>query len=216
MIQVIVTLSRPLNFGLLIALLLSTVLPGKSARAQSTPPPSYTFDECDQVKETSLRDELNRTTQAVFEEGQGGIDVAALVNRNWVALNLDSAVDKTVATATKRVKDETKLGDLLISNWSPEKARELTKMVATYAFNSKEFRDSVDVLASNVSDDVVAEFRVMTAKSASSALLCVQTFIGDTISTTLAALLEKETHDRLHEIEDLTDEELALIDLEAV
>ena len=49
--------------------------------------------------------------------------------------------------------------------------------VATYAFDSPDFREAFDLLSLNISDDVVAEIRLMTAKSASSALLCVQTFM---------------------------------------
>ena len=44
-----------------------------------THPVSYTFEECEQIKEASLRDELNSITQAVFAEEQGGIDLVAIV-----------------------------------------------------------------------------------------------------------------------------------------
>ena len=177
MIQVIVALGcRPMTLGLLIALLLSAILPSKPVRSQSTSPLSYTFDECDQVKESSLRDELNRITQSVFAEEQGGLDVAEIVSRNWVALNLDATVDAAVDAAIKQVREEKGPIVVILSGWSPKKAEELATEVADRAFGSPEFRADVDQLSAEIGADVVGEIRRITAQSASSALLCVQDF----------------------------------------
>ena len=162
------------TLALLIALLLSALMPPKAARSQSNYPVSYTFEECEQIKEASLRDELNSITQAVFAEEQGGIDLVAIVNRNWVALNLDATVDKAVADATKQVGDEEGLWGRIISGWSPAKAEELTEKIAALAFGSPAFRNAIDQLSLDITADLVSEIRLMTAKSASSALLCVQ------------------------------------------
>ena len=188
------------SYALLIALLLAALLPAEAARAQTTPPLSYTFQECDQVKEANLRDELNRITQAVFAEEQGGMDVAAIVDRNWVALNLDAKVDAAVDAATDMVRDEEGIWEVFVSGWSPAKAEELTRKIATYAFKSLAFREAFDQFSLDITADVVSQIRLMTAKSASSALLCVQTFIGDTMSPTLAAVLEVQINERLDEI----------------
>ena len=201
------------TLALLIALLLSALMPPKAARSQSDYPVSYTFEECEQIKEASLRDELNSITQAVFAEEQGGIDLVAIVNRNWVALNLDATVDKAVADATEKVGDEEGLWGRFISGWSPDKAEELTRKIATLAFGSPTFRDAIDELSLDISADVVTEIRLMTAKSASSALLCVQQFIGDTVSPTMAAVLEKDIQAKLTDIEFSADEDLNLLDI---
>ena len=201
------------SYALLIALLLAALFPAEAARAQTTPPLSYTFQECDQVKEANLRDELNRITQAVFADEQGGMDVAAIVDRNWVALNLDTKVDAAVDAATEKVMEETGFWDRLISGWSPTKAEELTREVAKYAFDSPDFRESFDLLSLNITDDVVADIRFMTVKSASSALLCVQTFIGDTMSPTMAAVLEEQIQARLDEIRVGPDADVNILDI---
>ena len=158
------------TLALLIALLLSALMPPKAARSQSDYPVSYTFEECEQIKEASLRDELNSITQAVFAEEQGGIDLVAIVNRNWVALNLDATVDKAVADATEKVGDEEGLWGRIISGWSPAKAEELTEKIAALAFGSPAFRNAIDQLSLDITADLVSEIRLMTAKSASSAL----------------------------------------------
>jgi len=156
----------------LITLLLSAILPARSAFAQETLPANYTFQECDQVEEATLWDELNRITQSVFAEELGGMGVAEIVKLNWVALNLDATVDEAVASATEKVMEETGFWDRFRSGWSPTKAEELTTEVATYAFGSSDFREALDLLSSDITDDVVAEIRLITTKSASSALLC--------------------------------------------
>ena len=201
------------TLALLIALLLSALMPPKAARSQSNFPVSYTFEECEQINEASLRDELNRITQAVFAEEQGGIDLVAIVNRNWVALNLDATVDKAVADATEKVGDEEGLWGRIISGWSPAKAEELTEKIATLAFGSPAFRSSIDQLSLDITADLVSEIRLMTAKSASSALLCVQAFIGDTISPTIAGLLEEEIQGKLKDIDFSDEEDLNLLDI---
>ena len=198
---------------LLITLLLSPLLQPTAVRSQSTSPVSYTFEECDQVAEASLRDELNRITQAVFAEEQGGIDLAAIVRSNWESLDLDSIVDRRVADATEQIGDEEGLWGRIISGWSPQKAKELTKEIATLTFGSSTFRDAIDELSLDISADVVTEIRLMTARSASSALLCVQQYIGDTVSPTMAAVLEKDIQARLTEIEFTEDEDLDLLDV---
>jgi hypothetical protein len=201
------------TLALLIALLLSALMPPKAARSQSDYPVSYTFEECEQIKEASLRDELNSITQAVFAEEQGGIDLVAIVDRNWVALNLDATVDKAVADATKQVGDEEGLWGRIISGWSPAKAEELTEKIAALAFGSPAFRNAIDQLSLDITADLVSEIRLMTAKSASSALLCVQQFIGDTVSPTMAAVLEKDIQAKLTDIEFSADEDLDLLDV---
>ncbi len=115
--------------------------------------------------------------------------------------------------ATQKVMEETGYWERLVSGWSPVKAEELTKEVANHAFGSSEMRDAFDLLSQNISDDVVAEVRLITAMSASSALLCVQTFIGDTISPTMSAVLEEEIQNRLKELDASSDEEIDFLDI---
>ena len=199
--------------AVLIAVLLAAFLPARITRAQAPTPASYTFEECDQVKASTLRDELNRITQAIFEEEQGVLSVSEVVKSNWTALNLDATVDAAVEAATQKVMEETGYWERLVSGWSPTKAEELTKEVANHAFGSSEVRDAFNTLSQYVSDDVVAEIRLITAMSASSALLCVQTFIGDTISPTMSAVLEEEIHNRLKELDTSSDEEIDFLDI---
>ncbi|MYJ78998.1 MAG: hypothetical protein F4047_12835 [Caldilineaceae bacterium SB0670_bin_27] len=191
---------KPLVYGLLIVSLLIAAMPNKAAHAQSGSPPAYTFEECDRISESNLRDELNRVTQSVVAEERSDLSVDGIVKLNWEKVGLDSVLDYAVDAATERVMEETGWWEKFISGWDPEKAKELTEEVADYTFASSEFQEAFDLLSHEISEELVAEIQLMIAKSASSALLCVQTFLGDTVSPTMAALLEKQIQAELDEI----------------
>ncbi len=184
------------TYALLIILLLSTILPAKTARAQETPP-TYTYQECAQAEEARLRDELNKITQSAFK---ADLSVAAIVDDKWVALNMDAAVNAAVDAAIARVGREESYLSRVWSSWSPEKAEELATKVADYAFDSPGFHAAVDRLWTEIATELVAKIDDMAAKSASAALLCVQEFIGNTFSQTMVSVLDKQIQDTLDEL----------------
>ena len=181
-----------LTFSILISLLLFSLSPPSVARAQSSAPVSYAFEECDQVDEASLRDELNRITQTVAADEQGRLDVAGIVSRHWRDMGMDSRVDNAVNEAIELVGGDTSFWELIWSGWSPSKAEELATKVAEEAFGSDGFASRFDELSTLVADDIVEEIRLVTAKSASSALNCVQEFIGGRFSKTLTEELNRQ------------------------
>jgi len=172
-------------------LVLVAILPAQTARAQETTP-IYTFQECEQIEDARLRDELNAITQSVFKAEQNSLRVAEIVDRKWVDLDVDATVDVAVDSAIERVRGEEDYWNRVLSGWSVEQAEELTTKVANYAFGSQVFRDTVDQLSKEIADDLADEIGVMTAKSASSALLCVQEFIGNTFSQTMISILDEQ------------------------
>ncbi len=183
-------------FALVIGALLVSLAPPPRLLAQE-PPPTYTFQECQQVEEPRLRDELNAITQNVFATEQSNLDIQRLVDQAWLELGLDAVVDREVERAIARVHSEEDYWSRFLSGWSADKAEELTTKVANYAFGSESFRNAVADLSSTVADDLADELGAMTAKSASSALLCVQEFIGDTFSHTMATVFEKQIQEKV-------------------
>ncbi|MCZ0939365.1 MAG: hypothetical protein OXJ55_12055 [Caldilineaceae bacterium] len=181
-----------LTFPFLLSLLLFSLLPPRAARAQSTAPVSYTFEECDQVDEDRLREELNRITQTVVADEQSRIDVIAIVNRHWQDLGMDLRVDRAVDDAIELVRSDTGFWERIWSGWSVAKAEELATEVAEQAFGSEGFASRFDELSTEVANDIVEEIRVVAAKSASTALNCVQEFIGGRFSRTLEAELDRQ------------------------
>ena len=195
----------------LVALLISTILPARLLAYEKPPlslvrpieqvtPPIYTFQECDQVEEARLRDELNGIAQSIFEPEKIRLEIAAIGDLKWAELDLDSTVDEAVDAAVEKARSETDWWERVKSNWSADTTKELTEKVATYAFDSESFVTAVNQLSESIASELVDELRIMTAKSASSALQCVQAFIGDTFSQTMAAVLEEQIQERIDEI----------------
>lgn len=147
-----------------------------------------------------MRDELNGITQSIFEPEKIRLEIAAIVDLKWAELDLDSTVDEAVDAAVEKARSETDWWERVKSNWSADTTKELTEKVATYAFGSESFVTAVNQLSESIASELVDELRIMTAKSASSALQCVQAFIGDTFSQTMAAVLEEQIQERIDEI----------------
>ncbi len=185
--------------SLLILSLLAGLLPGPKLHAQEPPPSVYTFQECETVEESKLRDELNGITQFVFAAEQNKLDIAGMVDTAWYAQNVDAVVDAQVDAAVDRVRNEEDYWSRFLSGWSAEKAEELTTKVANYAFGSDAFRQEVDALSASIADELAREVGAMTARSASSALLCVQEFIGDTFSETMIAVFQADIEQKVTE-----------------
>ena len=184
----------------LIALLASTILSMRPASAQQTPP-VYTFPECENVEEEILLGELNRIIRSVLDKEISGLDVEKIVEANWTDLDLDRIVDSAVDSAIDTVREEEGTWDRIFSGWSEKKAGEFAEKVAQYAFGSLEFQDAVDRLSSAIVDDLTGEIHLVTVKAASSALLCVQEFIGTTFSETMSRMLAEQIRDWLAEID---------------
>lgn len=189
-----------LPFTLIFAILCS-LLPGPKLHAQEPPPSVYTFQECETVEEATLRDELNGITQFVFAAEQNRLDIAGMVDLAWFEQNVDAVVDAQVDAAVERVRSEEDYWSRFLSGWSAEKAEELTTKVANYAFGSDAFRQEIDGLSNAIADELAREVGAMTARSASSALLCVQEFIGDTFSETMIAVFQEDIEQKVTDAE---------------
>ena len=179
----------------------------------SRTPPVYSFPECENVEEEVLLGELNRITRSVFEEGQSNLDISEIVDRNWEELDMDSIVDAAVDEAAENVLKSEGLWERIKSGWHSPTAEEFTKKVVAGAFDSHQFHRSVSKLSQAIVDDLSVEFRIMTAVTASSSLLCLQEFIGASFSKTMALALEENVQKWLDEISFDPDTEPEFFDL---
>lgn len=200
-----------LLLALLVALLIMAGLPTASGYAQQTPP-TYQFEECANIEEATLRDELNRITQEIFASGRAGIDISALVNRKWIELGIDATIDREIEAAVARIYQNESYWSRFLSGWSSDKAKEFSERIATDAFGSQGFRVKIDELSTAIASAIADEMTVISARSASSALLCVQSFVGDSYSGTMAALFEAEIAQQVGEI-DMADVDTNVIPL---
>ncbi len=196
----------------LVLVVLSAVIPSRPALAQSETP-VYTFPDCENAEEELLLSELNRITHAALEEEKEGVDVDKLVEENWLELGLDRVVDEAVDDAVEQVRREEGTLERVFSGWSEDKAKEFAEKVATYAFGSRAFRGAVDELASAIVEDLTDEIHLMTVRTASSSLLCVEEFIGTTFSEVMSLVLKEDIRDWLTEVAETQGEEVQDFDV---
>jgi hypothetical protein len=149
-------------------------------------PASGDLAACDQVTEEDLRAELNLLAQNIFAQGAGDsygtgagvvIDLDAIVERQWEALDMDSAVDAAVDDAVAVLRRDSDVWNTFLSGWSPSKAEDLARAVAVAAYGSERFRQALDELSAGIAVDLELEIAALSAESVSSNLVCLQQFI---------------------------------------
>ncbi len=208
---------------LLIALLLAALVPGRATHAQSDggaplDARQAEFDACAELDEAALRGELNAIAQGIFAADVNGIDLDAIIDRQWDDMAMDALVDRVVDDAIDQVGRDEELLDKMLSGWSPTRAEELTRTVAERAFSSEAFRQAIDDLAQGVAAEIEGEIALLTAESISINLLCLRQFIdrhySDAIVTAFAADIRQRAGDaELLGEGDLSNGVLAVIDL---
>jgi hypothetical protein len=174
---------------LCVALLLGGALP---AAAQTQSPPAG----CNAIEPATLRDELNRVSQAVFAgENVAGaplVDMEALAARQWALVGMDAAIDAAVAAAVVQVRGDTDLWNRFLSGWSPSLAEDLTRQVADIAFTSPGFLAALDALSAGIATELAAAVATLSAESATEATLCLQEFITARYSAALVSVFTRE------------------------
>ncbi len=158
--------------------------------------PSYqtgdTLQNCDNVNEDSLQQELNSITQEVVAAAAAQIDIGRIVESQWRALQMDTIIDAQVDRAVEQVKGESDFWNKLLSGWSADKAEELTRAVANYTFESATFQDKIDELSLSVAEEIASEIAILSAESVSAAFFCLQTFISGNYSGAMVRAFEEQ------------------------
>lgn len=185
-------LRRLLTLLLACSLLWSATFAGAAPLYAGVKQQGYTYEECSDIDVNSLRTEIDALAMTVLTEGAAGIDIPAIVDQQWRDLNMDAIVDGVVAEAVARVQRDEAYWDRFLSGWSVEKAREFATVVADDAFGSEEFEVALERLSVAVASELTDELITMSARSASTALLCMQAYVGEQYSETLFALFEEE------------------------
>jgi hypothetical protein len=195
---------RWLSGIVVVALVLSTLPVQAHLLAQS----DQTLQECTQVDEAALQDELNRVTQQIFSRALDEVDLATIVNQEWQRVDIDPLLDAEVDHAVERIKSEQALWDKFLSGWSADKAEELTRAVAGSAFESEAFAQKVEALSLAVADELAAQIAVLSAESVSAAFYCLQTFIADNYANVLVRQFEDQVRTATENIEFASSSEL--------
>ena len=191
---------------ILTCLFLVLILMLNTVAIQAAPHPQSTdsYSNCTDISEDALRGALNEAAQQIVTNNQPQVDVNAIVQRQWIAQNVDGVMDREVDDAVEKLKNETGLWDKFFSGWSPAKAEELTEQVAAIAFESVAFRTSIDDLANGIADEITAEIAALSAQSVSVTLACLQTFLEENYAASVVTTFGQQIQQSTGSIE-LTD-----------
>ena len=194
---------RSLLLLLIINLVMSTLVLGSPIPAAHAQPsgdePALTT--CDDIAEDDLRTELNSIAQQIFSSGAESIDLAAIVERQWNAHDLDRAVDSSVTAAVAQVQSSEDLWNTFLSGWSPQKAEELTRTVAELAFGSEPFRLAIEEMSAGIATEIETSVAALSAESVSYNLICLQEFISERYSAAIVEAFQREVQQGVSEIE---------------
>lgn len=145
----------------------------------------YSFQECDSVAEAELRAELNAVAQRALEDDGIAASLADLVEQQWQQQQLDRVIEQEVTRAVAEVREREAYLSRLWSAWSPEKANQLASEITTQAFESVGFQDAIGRLSEAIAAAVAERMEQASIRSVSSALGCLQAFIGQKYSASL-------------------------------
>ncbi len=173
------------------ALLLTLASVLQPQRVYAAPPSQeYTYAECSRADIDAVQAEMTTLAQGVLVEGSSGLDIDALVATTWRTLGVDAVFDAAVDAGIARVQAERGYWERLWSGWSADKAADFADQVATYAFADPALTAKLDEMSTAIAHSLVVELESAAARSASSALLCLQDYVAEQYSATLFAAFQ--------------------------
>ncbi len=191
-------------------LALSSMLLPTPALAQD-----YTYGECSNVEAEALEMEIETLARAVLMDERSSLNISAIVQRQWIAVDMDSVLDSEVERAIQALMADAPYWERFWSGWSGDKAQEFAVLVTDQVFSSPLFAAKLDELATAIADEVTVELEAMAARSASTSFLCMQQYVGERYSGSLLTLFEREIRADI-EVADLeaTSDELSISQLD--
>jgi hypothetical protein len=178
--------------GLVLLVMTAAWLPAHSVRAQTPQPDLYTFGECSRADAATIEAEMAALTRAGLQEGRTGIALETVVAQNWGELEADAAFDAAVDRAIARIQAEESYWARLWSGWSADAAETMAHQVAAYAFADPALTATLNALADAIAQDLVSELQAYAAQSASSALLCLQSYVGERYASALFTAFQQQ------------------------
>src|SRR5690606_8010837 len=143
------------------------------------------YAECSRADAATIEAEITTIAHAILTEAESHLAIDALVARKWTEVGAGPVLDAAVDRAIAQVQAEESYWERFLSGWSPDKAQELAARVAEVAFADPALAAKLDELSTVLAAALVSEMETYAARSASSALLCLQSYVGGQYSETL-------------------------------
>lgn len=152
----------------------------------------YTYGECSRIEAARLRSEIETAAYNVLAAPEAAPDLATLVERKWIELDVDTTIDQEVARAVAAVAANEGYFSRLWSGWSAERAEEFATRIADDAFSSPAFTAKINQLSAAIAGEIASDLEADFARAASAAFLCMKAYIGDNYSATLFSAFERQ------------------------
>lgn len=157
--------------------------------------PAPQFVECREASEASLQEELRKVTSLAIQIDRNRL--YQLVDARWDASTIEESIDRAVDDAILEVSSQEDYLSRLWSTWSPDKARELAARVAEATFSSPTFKSTLSLFAEHISEDIADEVKEVSEQSASVAIRCMHSFIGERYTQSISILFDSTIRDGL-------------------
>ncbi|MEX1018629.1 MAG: hypothetical protein WDZ49_03175 [Litorilinea sp.] len=142
----------------------------------------YTYAECNRADAELVEQEMVAIASGVLVDATSGLNFATLVDSQWQAQNMDAIFDaqvrRVVAEASAAPPDIGARLWLFTTAWVPARAEALAEQVVGDVLTSPEFSLALEELGEELAAHLAYEIEVMSARSATSMLLCLQAFVG--------------------------------------
>lgn len=171
-------------YSIALLMLVSSVSAQNALPLNITQPLSNTagisrYQECAHYQSNELRLEMLKLTRESIQAESTGVDLEAIVDKEWRLLRMDSTIEQVVKQAITVERQNSNYLGRLRSAWDGNKARELAEKVAERAFGSETFLGKLEQLSQNVAETISLRMESVLRQGASASLLCVQEFIGN-------------------------------------
>ena len=153
----------------------------------------YILPKCEEISQPQLRVDLNRILEE-FIADETNINFGAIVNRQWLSLNVDSAMDSEIDKAVDAISDNTNLINKFKSSWSSSKTEELTNQVTEIAFNSPALKSKFNQVSQNVATEISDQLELASTNSSSYAIDCLQKFVNRQYSQTFVDIFSQKVN----------------------
>lgn len=150
----------------------------------------YLLPKCEEISQPQLRVDLNRILEELIAD-ETKIDFAAIVNRQWRNLNVDSVMDSEIDKAVDTISGNTDWINKFKSSWSSSKTEELTNRVTEIAFNSPGLKSKFNQVSQNIASEISDKLELASAKSSSYAIDCMQKFVRRQYSQTFVDIFSQ-------------------------
>jgi hypothetical protein len=168
-----------------------------AALAQDPPVAPIRIEQCQDLGDPQVREQLQALTKNSLSEQVGRINYTALVDEQWREARMNERIDREIDEAIRIERETTNILDRAYSTVSKEQAEKTAIAVAERAYGSEGFRNALADLAQGVGRDFGKRIENAASRVSGPVIECVRTALQSRYGSAVADVFEKETRDNI-------------------